>query len=65
MGAGERDRVVLGCEKALGHDGHVDIGPCPKRAQTKWHDPSFGGPSWHELAAQRADQLPDQALVPH
>jgi hypothetical protein len=29
-------QVRLGAERAVGPDGHVGIGPCPKRAQTKW-----------------------------
>ena len=43
-------------------DGHVALMPCPKRAQTTWHEPSLGGSSWHEGARQRLDQLPDQLL---
>ena len=31
-------------------------GSCPKRAQTKWHEPSLGGSSWHERAGQRLYQ---------
>jgi hypothetical protein len=57
LGARERSHVVLGAEKVLAHDGPVDIGPCPKRAQTKWHAPSFDGPSWHEPAGRRVYQL--------
>ena len=44
--------------------------PCPKRAQTKWHDPScqvpsFDGSSWHERAGKKAYQSPDQPFGLH
>jgi hypothetical protein len=42
------------------HVGTADVRPCPKRAQTKWHDLSLGGSSWHAPAGQRLDQWPDQ-----
>ena len=40
----------------------VGLLPCPKRAQTKQHEPSFGGSSWHGRAGQRTHQLPDLPL---
>ena len=46
-------------------DQSVNFGPCPKRAQTKWHEPSFGGSSWHERAGQRLDHLRDQHFGLH
>ena len=38
----------------------VEFGLCPKRAETKQHDQSLAGRSWHERAGERAYQLPDQ-----
>jgi hypothetical protein len=47
--------------------GHLAVycGPCPKRAQTKWHEASYGVSSWHEVAGQMVYQLPDQLFIQH
>jgi hypothetical protein len=46
-------------------DRHIDLMPCPKRAQMKWHEASFVGSPWHEQAGQSAYQSAGQLLGLH
>jgi hypothetical protein len=56
---------TLHCSYLLITRRSIPSAPCPKRAQTNWHEPSSSGSSWHEMAVQKVYQLPDQPFIQH
>ena len=48
-------RVSKRCSDGAERPRSCLFGPCPKRAQTKWHELSLAGSSWHETAVQMVD----------